>query len=162
MKIRLAGIKKESIVDGPGLRFTIFAQGCPHGCKGCHNPSTHEMQGGEFYDIYDLAVEIMKNPLLDGVTFSGGEPFCQPVEFLEIAKALGKKYSIYCYTGYLFEELVSKGGTTRDLLSKIDVLIDGPYIDEKRSIEIKFKGSLNQRIIDCKKSLVEGKVILFE
>lgn len=163
MKIRLAGTVKESIVDGPGLRYTIFAQGCEHNCSGCHNPHTHDIMGGKMYEIDDILSEINDNPLLDGVTFSGGEPFLQPAEFLEIARQIPDNLNIYCFTGYLFEDLLKRRDiVVQQLISEIDVLVDGPFIESERSIELRFKGSRNQRLIDCKKSLVEGRVVVVE
>ncbi|MCL2086484.1 MAG: anaerobic ribonucleoside-triphosphate reductase activating protein [Oscillospiraceae bacterium] len=163
MEVRIAGIVRESVVDGPGIRYAIFAQGCPHLCKSCHNPETHDMSGGSFYDISAIIGEIEDNPLLDGVTFSGGEPFCQCAAFSEIAKRLSDKYNIRCYTGYLYEELKAMNKPEVDeLLSYIDVLVDGRYIDELRDFRLRFKGSSNQREIYCKKSIAEGRLVLVE
>jgi len=90
MELKIAGTANDSIVDGPGIRFTIFTQGCPHRCEGCHNPQTHDFNGGYVADIDELLKKIISNPLLDGVTFSGGEPFCQVNECLELIKQLKK------------------------------------------------------------------------
>ncbi len=157
MKIRISGVANDSIVDGPGLRYTIFTQGCPHNCKGCHNPQTHDMGGGKLIDTCELVEEFRKNPLLDGITFSGGEPFCQPEALAEIAceaKKIG--LDIVTYTGYTFEYLMENADKCNDymrLLSLTDILIDGKFIIEQRTLDEAFKGSMNQRILDCQESI---------
>ncbi|MCL2018467.1 MAG: anaerobic ribonucleoside-triphosphate reductase activating protein [Oscillospiraceae bacterium] len=162
MQIRLAGLVPESIVDGTGYRFAIFAQGCPHKCAGCHNPHTHDFDGGELYDVEMIAERVKAYPHADGVTFTGGEPFSQPEAFAELARKLGD-LNIWCFTGYSFEELsVSENPAVNALLNQIDVLIDGKYVQERASYELKFKGSANQRFINCKESLKRGEVVLFE
>ena len=106
--IRMAGVVRESIVDGPGLRFAVFCQGCPHGCKDCHNQETHDFKGGYDCDISKIVDAVCSNPLLDGVTFSGGEPFCQPESFYNLAVALKEArpdLNLMSYTGYTYEEL---------------------------------------------------------
>jgi anaerobic ribonucleoside-triphosphate reductase activating protein len=166
-KIRLAGFAKESIADGPGFRYTVFAQGCTHNCKNCHNPHTHDVNGGTLYDISEIVSDIKENPLLDGVTFSGGEPFLQAKEFCVLAKEIkkiasqGTSLDIWCYSGFTFEELVKKSYAS-ELLENIDVLVDGRFVEELKSYELKFRGSSNQRFICCKKSLKAGEVVLFE
>ncbi len=163
MKIRLAGVVNDSIVDGPGIRFTIFVQGCPHRCKGCHNPHTHDFNGGYESSTEELLQKIISNPLLDGVTFSGGEPFEQAEALYELGKILSEKgYDIITYTGYTFEYLIQNANEKnfyRELMSVTDFLIDGKFEIDKKSYELKFKGSSNQRILDCKKSLKEGKAV---
>lgn len=162
-KIRLAGTVNDSITDGPGLRYTIFVQGCPHNCKGCHNPQTHDFNGGRIVDIDELLQEGLKNPLLCGVTFSGGEPMCQAAALAELAKKFRENGvdDIACYTGYLAEQLLEgKVSDAKLLLEQIDVLVDGPFIQEQRCYEAKFKGSSNQRVIDVPATLKEGKVVL--
>lgn len=162
MKLRIAGTVNDSIVDGPGIRFTIFTQGCPHNCKGCHNPQTHDFNGGELVDTDALLVKVKENPLLDGVTFSGGEPFCQAeaLAFLgKQIKALG--LNIITYTGYTFEHLIDHQNENGwgELLKITDFLIDGPFILEQKDWEIKFRGSSNQRYIDCQESLKQGRAV---
>ncbi|MCV3456454.1 anaerobic ribonucleoside-triphosphate reductase activating protein [Campylobacter sp. CNRCH_2016_0050h] len=160
--LRLAGVIKESIVDGYGLRYVIFTQGCPHHCKGCHNPQTHDFNKGYLQDLASLCDDICKNPLLQGVTFSGGEPFMQAKNLSILAKhikALGLDLTIY--TGFTYEELLQEQAM-KELLILADVLIDGKFILEQKDLSLKFKGSKNQRIIDVAKSLEQGKVILFE
>ncbi len=162
MKLRIAGTVNDSIVDGPGIRFTIFTQGCPHNCPGCHNPQTHAFDGGVETDTDELLEKIKSNPLLDGVTFSGGDPFCQAEPLAELGrqiKALG--LNIVTYTGYDFEELYAHRNTHGwgSLLEVTDILIDGKYVQELHSWEIKFRGSTNQRYIDCQESLKAGRAI---
>ncbi|MDE6596243.1 MAG: anaerobic ribonucleoside-triphosphate reductase activating protein [Oscillospiraceae bacterium] len=161
--LKLAGTVNDSIVDGPGMRFTIFVQGCPHRCKGCHNPHTHDFEGGETVTLESLLEKIKGNPLLDGVTFSGGEPFCQAKQLYELALEIKKLgMNIVTYTGYKFENLTENANTENfysELLSVTDYLVDGPFELDKRNILLKFRGSSNQRIIDVKKSLAEKKVV---
>ena len=105
MKLRIAGTVNDSIVDGPGIRFTIFTQGCPHHCEGCHNPQTHDFNGGEIVEADEIIEKIKKNPLLDGVTFSGGEPFCQAETLADIGKEIKSLgLNVITYTGYTFDE----------------------------------------------------------
>lgn len=157
MKIKLAGIIGESVVDGPGIRFVVFTQGCPHKCKGCHNPETHDFNAGYEVDINKLYNKIKKNPLLAGVTFSGGEPFEQPEPLAELARMLKQEnYHIMSYSGYTFEELLKRGTENPHvltLLNMIDILVDGRFVLEKKNLLLKFRGSENQRILDCKESL---------
>lgn len=162
-KLRLAGVIRESIVDGPGIRMTVFTQGCPHHCKGCHNEQTWDFSGGYESSTERILEEAQKDPILRGLTFSGGEPFAQAENMAILAKeakALG--YDIFCYTGYTFEKLCSEFENHpeyKELLSYCDWLVDGPFILEKRSLMTKFRGSTNQRILDVKKSLECNKAI---
>ena len=164
MKIRLAGTVNDSIVDGEGIRFVIFVQGCVHNCPGCHNPQTHDFTQGYETDTDELLEKIKANPLLDGVTFSGGEPFCQPAPLCEIAKGVKKLgLNVVCYSGYTFEELIELSKDDRDiknLLYLTDILIDGRFVLEKRNLLLKFRGSDNQRIIDVKRSLETGTAVI--
>lgn len=152
--LRVNGIIEESIVDGPGLRFTVFTQGCPHKCPGCHNPETHEASGGYTVDTQMLLAQFARNPLLAGVTFSGGEPFEQPGALAELAAqvhALDK--TVVIYTGHTVEGLhilAEKNQAIHALLEQADILIDGPYIESLRELDAGFKGSANQRILDRK------------
>lgn len=164
MKIKIAGIVPESIVDGPGIRFTIFTQGCPHHCPGCHNPQTHDPAGGEWMETEEIIAQFSQNPLLKGITLSGGEPFCQPAAAAALAKAahqLGK--DVITYTGYTFEQLLSgKVAGAELLLDETDVLIDGRFEADKKSLGLRFRGSSNQRAIDCKESLKFSKAVEME
>ncbi|MGE5632766.1 MAG: anaerobic ribonucleoside-triphosphate reductase activating protein [Caulobacteraceae bacterium] len=162
MELRLAGIVKESVVDGPGFRYVIFAQGCTHGCKGCHNPDTHDLCGGYTVDIQNILEDIRNSKYIDGVTFSGGEPFLQAEPFIAIAEKLKEaNIDIVCYTGYTYEQLLeSKNESRIKLLKLIDTLIDGPYIEELKDLSLTYRGSRNQRIIDVKSSLKENKAVI--
>ncbi len=166
MLIKLAGLVPESFVDGPGIRFTIFTQGCPHNCEGCHNPETHDFNGGRLADADKIIEKIISNPLVKGVTFSGGEPFCQPEPLAYIAERLkAKDFHIMSYSGYTFEELLEKGKSNKyiaALLNNLDILVDGRFVLSERSLELKFRGSRNQRIIDVSKSIEAGKAIEVE
>ena len=157
--IRISGITPESIVDGEGIRYVIFTQGCPHHCVGCHNPQTHSFDGGKLVLIEDILDDISKRKKwIDGITISGGEPFCQTDQcsiIAERAQELG--LTVWCYTGYLFENLYRQGS---ELLKHIDVLVDGPFVQNERSLELNFRGSRNQRVIDIPKSLKEGIAFL--
>ena len=160
MNIRICGLVNDSIVDGPGLRLTVFTQGCPHHCPGCHNPQSHSFEGGQLRDIDEILTMAKENPLLDGITLSGGEPFCQPEACAQIAVGahiLG--LNVWCYTGYSYENLLASK-EKRALLEQVDILVDGPFILEERSLDIRFRGSKNQRIIDVKNSLLENRVVL--
>jgi anaerobic ribonucleoside-triphosphate reductase activating protein len=160
MEIRVSGVVNDSIVDGPGLRLSVFTQGCPHHCEGCHNPQSHDFAGGTLRDTADILAQAKKNPLLDGVTLTGGEPFCQPEACLEIAKgAHALNLNVWAFSGYSYEELLALAPA---LLNEIDVLVDGPFVLAERSLELRFRGSRNQRLIDMKKTRAAGEVILWE
>ncbi len=165
MKIRIAGTVNDSIVDGEGIRFVVFVQGCVHSCDGCHNPQTHDFCGGFETDTEEILSKILSNPLLDGVTFSGGEPFCQPVPLYELGSRIKENgLNIVCYTGFTFEQLLERSKKDKDilnLLSICDVLIDGPFILSKKNLLLRFRGSENQRILDVKKSISEERAVLF-
>ena len=158
--LELSGIVSDSIVDGPGIRTAIFSQGCPHHCPGCHNPETWEFGCGTKIPV-DAVVEIVRsNPLCRGVTFSGGEPFAQAAAFAKLALLLKEKgYEVASYSGFTFEELLNGSDDQKKLLSSIDILIDGRFVLAQKSLEIAFRGSRNQRILDVKKSLAEGKAV---
>jgi anaerobic ribonucleoside-triphosphate reductase activating protein len=167
MQIRLAAdLQKDSIVDGNGIRTVIWTQGCPHNCFGCHNPSTHSFDDGALIDVEDIKVEIDNLVYQDGITFSGGDPMCQSAACYEIAKYARKLgLNIWCYTGYTFEELIKLGKYKKsimDFLSCIDVLVDGKFMMEFKSLDCLYRGSTNQRLIDVKKSLSNGAVCLLE
>ena len=158
--LELAGIVSDSIVDGPGIRTAIFAQGCPHHCKGCHNPETWEFGCGTLIPVEAVVEIVQSNPLCRGVTFSGGEPFAQAAEFAELAALLKEKgYEVASYSGYTFEQLLEGTEDQKLLLGTIDILIDGPFIQNQKSLELAFRGSRNQRILDVRKSLIEGNAV---
>lgn len=163
MKIRLAGMISSSISNGEGIRKVIFAQGCKHNCKDCFNPETHSFNGGEIVDCDYIINEITEDYMIDGVTFSGGDPFEQPKEFTYISKNID--CSIWAYTGYTFEEIMNnisngKKPEWKELMECLDVLVDGKF-DCEKTADYKFKGSSNQRIIDVKKSLEENRIVIY-
>ena len=166
MEIRIAGTVSESIVDGPGMRYTIFVQGCPHNCPGCHNPQTHDFSGGKLVDTDELFKECVEDPLNKGVTFSGGEPFCQAKALYELGKRFKERgMSLWCYSGWTWNELLQKAEMHDDvgrLLSIIDVLVDGRFISESKTLSLPFRGSENQRLIDVRNSLKENTVVEYE
>lgn len=165
-KIRIAGVIKESTVDGPGFRYVIFTQGCPHHCEGCHNPETHDMNGGKLESIKTLAEDITKNPLLKGITLSGGEPFMQAKKLAKLLSLIDlKRYSVMTYTGFKYEYLINNANDDNgylELLKLTDVLIDGKFMKDLKSSSAKFRGSTNQRAINVKSSLKENSIILHE
>lgn len=160
--IRIAGIVKESIVDGPGIRYVVFTQGCPHHCPGCHNPQTHDPDKGYLYSIEKIFAEVKQNPLLSGITLSGGEPFLQAEQLIELAKCVKSiNLSVIAYTGYLFEDLIKNNDdSVRKLLKLVDVLIDGKFDENLKSEELRFCGSSNQRLIDVKRSLESEEIVI--
>ena len=159
--IRVAGIVRDSIVDGPGIRTTIFVQGCPHHCPGCHNPETWSFEGGREFMPDELFAIVLQNPLCKGVTFSGGEPFAQSEALLPLARLLKEAgYELASYSGYTFEQLLTGTVAQQAFLSEIDVLIDGPFILSERSLDLNFRGSRNQRVLNVAASLLQGKAIL--
>ena len=164
MDIRIAGTVNDSIVDGPGYRYTIFTQGCPHHCPGCHNPETHPFEGGKVVDTQVIIDQFRENPLLDGITLSGGDPICQPEACLVLAKAAHEsRLNVWAYTGYTWEALLKENDPARmALLQEIDVLVDGPFVLAQRSLELKFCGSRNQRLIDVQKSLAAGEAVIWQ
>ena len=156
----LSGIVSDSIVDGPGIRTTIFSQGCPHRCPGCHNPETWEFGCGTTIPVEAIVDIVKSNPLCRGVTFSGGEPFAQAAGFAKLAKLLkADGYEVASYSGYTFEALLKGSEAQKGLLECIDILIDGPFVQAEKSLEIAFRGSRNQRILDVKKSLAAGQAV---
>ncbi|MCL2496679.1 MAG: anaerobic ribonucleoside-triphosphate reductase activating protein [Clostridiales bacterium] len=162
MRIRLAGVVEESVTDGPGIRMVIFTQGCPHNCPGCHNPQTHDPNGGEWHDTEALLARFAARPQLAGLTISGGEPLMQAEAVAVLArgvKDLGK--TVLLYSGYTFEDLrdSSKSDAAIErLLAYTDILIDGPFIEAERDISLAFRGSRNQRIIELGKQQVEDRI----
>lgn len=161
--IRIYGIVDESIVDGPGLRTAIFVQGCSHNCPGCHNPESHAPSGGEEMSIASIVERIRGNKLIRNVTLSGGEPFEQPHASATLAQALkAEGYGVWSFSGYLFEDLQKKAAQDADiaaLLEAIDVLVDGPFVQSLRSIELDWRGSSNQRVIDMEKTRAAGAIV---
>lgn len=156
--LHVAGCMHDSIVDGPGLRFVVFFQGCPHHCAGCHNPETWPMQGGVPYAPEDLLALAQKSPICHAITLSGGEPFAQAGEemlaFLDLCRQNG--YELAAYTGYTFEQLLQGSDAQRAMLQRLDVLVDGQFVQEQLTLSARFRGSLNQRILNLPHSLAAG------
>jgi anaerobic ribonucleoside-triphosphate reductase activating protein len=158
--LELSGIVSDSIVDGPGIRTCVFSQGCPHHCEGCHNPETWEFGCGTKISEEAVLDIVLSNPLCRGVTFSGGEPFAQAEGFAELARLLkARGYEVASYTGFTFEQLLKGTPAQKELLGRIDVLIDGPFVLSEKSLELVFRGSRNQRILDVPKSLAAGEAV---
>lgn len=165
MDIRMYGTVDDSIVDGPGLRFSVFVQGCSHHCPGCHNPESQPVDGGYLTSVDEVCAQIEASRSVTGVTLTGGEPFEQPEACLEIARRCkARGLSVWAYSGYAFEQIAagacSKAGV--ELLSVCDVLVDGPFAQSQRSLGLMWKGSANQRVIDLAKTAAAGRVILYE
>ena len=158
----LAGIQGDSIVDGPGIRTAFFAQGCPHHCPGCHNPATHDFRGGRETTTEAILAEVDANPLLAGITFSGGEPFMQPAPLARLAREIhARGLTVWSYTGFTLEELQQRcNPAINALLAEVDVLIDGRFLEEQRDLTLAFRGSSNQRIIDMHHWRKTGKIKL--
>lgn len=150
--LRIAGVVKDSVVDGPGHRFTVFVQGCPHKCEGCHNKQAQSFNGGTMADVYKIAEKIIKSRM-EKVTFSGGEPFMQPAGLARVARLVRdfKEIEIITYTGYLLEEILEFADydpTIKDLLAETNYLVDGKFEQNKKSLDCFYRGSSNQRIFD--------------
>ncbi len=164
--MRLAGIVRESIVDGPGFRFCVFCQGCPHDCPGCHNMETHDFQSGREVELSRILEEIDKNPMLSGVTFTGGEPFCQPEAFAALGREIKRRgLNIVTFSGYTYEELVKKAQedpAAEELLDQTNLLVDGRFKEEEKDLSLRFRGSRNQRIIDMEATRREGQMLLWD
>ena len=147
------------MVDGPGFRTAIYCAGCRHQCEGCHNPQSWDFEGGHAMTTEDIMRVIEADPYAN-VTFSGGDPMYQPEGFAELARAIRErtKKTIWCYTGFTFEALLTNP-RQRALLEQIDVLVDGPFVKSKRDESLIFRGSSNQRLVDVPASLREGHVV---
>ena len=161
--MRIADFVQDSIVDGPGLRFTLFTQGCVHHCEGCHNPQTHDPEGGREVSTDEIIKIMLSNPLTDGLTLSGGDPFCQPGDCAAVAAAAkAKSLNVWAYSGWTFEQLLrDERPEVQELLRHVDVLVDGPFVLSLRSLSLKWRGSTNQRLIDVQKSLDSGETVLW-
>ncbi|MGD9155924.1 MAG: anaerobic ribonucleoside-triphosphate reductase activating protein [Bacillota bacterium] len=165
LTVQIAGMIHESIVDGPGLRTTLFFQGCPHACPGCHNFETWDPSGGTTYRLTDLIARLRPNPLEQGLTFSGGEPFCQAEAAAQIgAYFMAQGRDLWVYTGFLWEELVADLAQPgrRELLQLTTVLVDGPFQRELKQPDLLFRGSANQRLIDVRASLKRGQICAWQ
>jgi len=156
MIVRIAGIVQNSIVDGVGLRMAVFFQGCKHKCKGCHNPHTWDLNGGHCTTTSDILQDYKEDPLLDGITLTGGEPFLQPAAAAVLAAGT-KKYNgnVWCYSGFTYEQLTEQQDpNVQELLSLVDVLVDGPFVLEKKDPSLLWKGSSNQRILKLEAGVI--------
>ena len=160
-EIRLAGLANDSITDGPGLRYCVFVQGCPLRCEDCHNPQFQDFEGGNLCDTDMILQEIRRNPLLSGVTFSGGEPMCQADALAELARECAQAgLEVAVFTGYTFEDLLKEGDPDRiRLLEQADVLVDGPFVSSLKSLDIGFRGSSNQRILNLHESMAQQRAV---
>ena len=159
--IRVLDIIEDTMVDGPGFRTSIYCAGCNHRCPGCHNPQSWAFDGGREMTTASLMKIIMADPFAN-VTFSGGDPMCQAPGFAELARAIHAltNKDIWCYTGFVYESLIQED--QRELLEQLDVLVDGPFIQQLQDPDLLFRGSSNQRLIDVQKSLYTGKVVLWQ
>lgn len=164
--MRIAGTVQDSIVDGPGFRFVLFTQGCYHNCEGCQNPQTHDVNGGTEMSTDEIIKKMKSNPLTDGVTFSGGEPFLQAADCAVIARSAREiGLNVWSYTGYLFEQLLElseKDAGIKELVSLSDVIVDGKFILAQKSYDVPWRGSKNQRLINVSESLKTGSTVLWE
>ncbi len=162
--INVCGIVAESITDGPGIRYTVFCQGCIHKCNGCHNPESWPFEGGTIKTAEELVQDLKSHTMITGITFSGGEPFCQAEGFVALAKLCKQLgLEIACYTGYTLEFLLTQGTKAQiELLNHLDVLVDGKFEIGKKTLAAQFKGSSNQRVLDVKKSLATNTAVLMQ
>ena len=160
--ISILEIVEDTTVDGPGFRTTVYCAGCPNRCPGCHNPQSWDIANGREVDIEEILKVILADPFAD-VTFSGGDPMFQPVGFAALAKAIKERSgkNIWCYTGYLFEDLL-KNIQQKKMLEYIDVLVDGRFMEALKDESLRFRGSSNQRIIDVQASLSSGTTVLLD
>ena len=161
--MKIYGLVQDSIVDGPGFRFVCFTQGCPHHCPGCHNPDSHDASGGTEMTSDEVIAQMLSNPLTDGLTLSGGEPFMQAEDCLTIAQTAHKNgLNVWSYSGWTFEQLYSEGtDAQKALLRELDVLVDGPFLLDERSLTLNWRGSRNQRVIDVQATLATGEIVLY-
>lgn len=162
--IRVCGIEPESIVDGPGFRYVLFVQGCPHRCEGCHNPESHDFNAGYDMTVGEVYAEIKQNPHLHGITLSGGEPFSQPDALLELVRLVrADGMDVMSYSGYTYEELLAMRNPAVDgILDELSILVDGRFELDKRNLTLRYRGSENQRVIDMKKTRETGDVVLYK
>jgi anaerobic ribonucleoside-triphosphate reductase activating protein len=159
--LTIGGIESESIVDGPGFRYVVFVQGCNFRCPGCHNSQLQSFSGGRRVSVAEIIAAIKANPLLSGLTLSGGDPFTQAASCAALAEQVrGRGLSVVTYTGYRWEDLLAANNPAwRRLIDATDILVDGPFIQSLKNIELRFRGSANQRLIDAPQSLAAGRVI---
>ena len=160
--MKIYGLVQDSIVDGPGFRFVCFTQGCPHHCPGCHNPDSHAPHGGTEMTSDEIITQMRSNPLTDGLTLSGGEPFMQAEDCLVLARAAhASGLNVWAYSGWTFDDLMNGTAAQQALLRELDVLVDGPFMLDERSLTLNWRGSRNQRVIDVQKTLTAGEIVLY-
>ena len=161
-RISILDIVEDTTVDGPGFRTTIYCAGCPNRCPGCHNPQSWDIANGREVEVEEILEVILADPFAD-VTFSGGDPMFQPQGFAALARAIKERSNknIWCYTGYLFEQVI-ENPAQRELLELVDVLVDGRFVEALMDDQLHFRGSSNQRIIDVPASLEKGEVVVLE
>lgn len=162
--MKMAGFYDESISNGLGWRAVLFVSGCPHNCPGCHNKEAQNFNYGQEFNKQEIIDRICENSILKGITISGGEPLCEQnldtvVDFIKDVKKVRPNFNVWCYTGYTFEELMSRDEKTAKALKNIDVLVDGEFMQDKKIPNLKFRGSSNQRILDVKSSIMQNKVV---
>ena len=167
-------IKYYDIADGEGVRTTLFVSGCTNRCKGCFQPETWDFSYGEPFtrEVEDRILESLAPYYIEGLTLLGGEPLepSNQAALLPFLRRVRERYpekNIWCFTGFVWEDDLCTGGRkhtpfTDELLSLIDILVDGPYIEDQHNITLQFRGSENQRVIDMKKTLQEGRVVIWE
>ena len=166
-----ADIRPVDVANGPGVRVSIFVSGCTHRCKGCFNPETWDFQYGNPFGETEIQAILthLDKPYIKGLSLLGGEPF-EPqnqrtvLELVNRVREQLPEKTIWCYSGYLFEALAAGrvGDCSRALLEKLDVLVDGPFVEEKKELSLRFRGSSNQRLIDVPASLKAEKVCLWD
>lgn len=164
LTVRIAGSKPHSAVNGPGVRYVLFMQGCHHHCRGCQNPETHALQGGEELTVQEVLSDILATRYLDGVTLSGGDPFAQPEACYALAKSIHEAgMNLWVYSGWTFAQIMEgkAGDMAREVLPYIDVLVDGPYVESLRSEEVIWRGSSNQMLVDVQESLKQGYAVAY-
>lgn len=163
-KIRIASLVNDSIVDGPGLRFVVFTQGCRFGCPFCHNKETWDLAGGYLEEVDNIVARWRKNPLIEGITLSGGDPLLQPQASLYLLrKAHETGLNVTVYSGDTYENLLTnKDQHIQAIMHEADYLIDGRYINELQDLTLLYRGSRNQRFIDLKASRTSGKIVLVD
>ena len=156
--VRVAGVVENSFTDGPGVRFALFVQGCPHHCPGCHNPQTHDFAGGSETTVGALLAALDEDPLVSGLTLSGGEPFCQAAACAELARAAhARGKDVWTWSGWTYEQLREKAERepeVAELLRQTDVLVDGPFIEAQRNLDLEWRGSANQRVLELKDGVI--------
>lgn len=163
--MKMAGFYDESISNGLGWRAVLFVSGCPHNCPGCHNKIAQDYNYGEEFDEQKIIARIKENSILNGITISGGEPLCKENiatvnKFIENVKKERPELDVWCYSGYTFEQLQERNDEiTNETLKKIDVLVDGRFVESRKNPEIKFRGSDNQRLLQVQECLKEHKIV---